>query len=139
MFSGALLQLVALWSLEMRKYIDLIDARNTKIWKQSNKSFLRAEPDRTDELNWQFCLAGGAKTAPRILILSIAMGADYSFYVKSIATYAPAFLRYNNSVLARVFQPIILRPTVFGTQTYKHMYMYDFLIFFGSFSSLIGL
>ena len=40
--------------------------------------------------------------APRILIFSIAMGADYSFYVKSIATYAPAFLGYNNSVLARV-------------------------------------
>ena len=30
------------------------------------------------------------------------MGADYLFYVKSIATYAPAFLGYNNSVLARV-------------------------------------
>ena len=30
------------------------------------------------------------------------MGADYSFFVKSIATYAPAFLRHNNSVLARV-------------------------------------
>ena len=30
------------------------------------------------------------------------MGADYSFYMKYIATYAPAFLRYNNSVLARV-------------------------------------
>ena len=40
--------------------------------------------------------------APRILIFSIAMGADYSFYVKSIATYASAFLAYNNSVLARV-------------------------------------
>ena len=30
------------------------------------------------------------------------MGADYLFYVKSIATYAPAFFGYNNSVLARV-------------------------------------
>ena len=30
------------------------------------------------------------------------MGADYSFYMKSIAAYALAFLRYNNSVLARV-------------------------------------
>ena len=30
------------------------------------------------------------------------MDAHYSFYVKSIATYAPAFLRYNNSVLASV-------------------------------------
>ena len=47
------------------------------------------------------------------------MGADYSFYVKSIATYAPAFLGYNNSVLARVssestyiFQSLFFR---FGT------------------------
>ena len=31
-----------------------------------------------------------------------AMGTDYSFYLKSIATYAPAFLGYNNSALARV-------------------------------------
>ena len=30
------------------------------------------------------------------------MGADYTFHVKSIATYAPAFLTHNNSVLARV-------------------------------------
>ena len=35
-------------------------------------------------------------------MFSIAMGADYSFYMKSIGAYAPAFLRYNNSVLARV-------------------------------------
>ena len=51
-------------------------------------------------LNWQCCLAGSSKTAPRILIFSIAMGADYSFYVKS---YAPAFSAYNNSVLASVY------------------------------------
>ena len=37
-----------------------------------------------------------------IFIFSIATGTDYSFYVKSIVTYAPAFLGYNNSVLARV-------------------------------------
>ena len=37
-------------------------------------------------LEWQCCLAGSSKTAPRILIFSIAMGADCSFYVKSIAT-----------------------------------------------------
>ena len=55
-------------------------------------------------LDWQCCLAGSSKTAPRILIFSNAMDTTYSFYVKSIATYAPAFLRYNNSVLARVFQ-----------------------------------
>jgi hypothetical protein len=39
--------------------------------------------------NWQCCLASSSKTAPRILIFSIVLGAEYSFYVKSIATYAP--------------------------------------------------
>ena len=40
--------------------------------------------------------------APRIFIFSIVLGAEYSFYVKSNATYAPTFLGYNNSVLAIV-------------------------------------
>ena len=40
--------------------------------------------------------------APRILIFSIAMGADYSFYVKFIDTRAPNFLGYIISVLASV-------------------------------------
>ena len=31
------------------------------------------------------------------------MDVNYSFNVKSIATYAPVFLRYDNSVLVRVF------------------------------------
>jgi hypothetical protein len=39
--------------------------------------------------NWQCCLARSSKTAPRIFIFSIALGAEDSFYVKSIATYAP--------------------------------------------------
>ena len=39
-------------------------------------------------LNWQCGLAGSSKTAPRILIFSIVLGAEYSFYVKSNATYA---------------------------------------------------
>ena len=30
-----------------------------------------------------------SKTASRILIFSIVLGAEYSFYVKSITTYAP--------------------------------------------------
>ena len=38
--------------------------------------------------------------APRILIFSIAMGADYSFYVKSIATFALTFFGHIISVLA---------------------------------------
>ena len=53
-------------------------------------------------LDWQCCLAGSSKTAPRILIFSIAMGADNSFYVKSIATYTPTFIGYIITVLARV-------------------------------------
>ena len=40
--------------------------------------------------------------APRIFIFSIVLGAEYSFYVKSISTYAPTFLGYDKSVLAIV-------------------------------------
>ena len=55
--------------------------------------------------NWpsrQCCLAGSSKTAPMILIFSIAMGAEYLSYVKSIATFAPTFYGYIISVLANV-------------------------------------
>ena len=47
-------------------------------------------------------VAGSSKTAPRIFFFSIVLGAEYSFYVKSIATYAPTFLGHNSSVLAIV-------------------------------------
>ena len=40
------------------------------------------------------------------MIFSIAMGADYSFYVKSIATYAPIFFGYFFSVLANVLRAV---------------------------------
>ena len=40
--------------------------------------------------------------APRILIFSIAMDVDNSFYVKFIATEAPTFFGYIISVLAMV-------------------------------------
>ena len=53
--------------------------------------------------NWQCCSDGTSKMAPRILIFSIAMGANKLFYVKSIATYAPTFFRYIISVLAIVW------------------------------------
>ena len=45
-------------------------------------------------LDCQCCLAGSSKTAPRILLFSIAMGAGYSFYVKSVGTCAPTFFGY---------------------------------------------
>ena len=34
-------------------------------------------------LDWQCCLAGSSKMAPRISIFSIVLGAEYSFYVES--------------------------------------------------------
>ena len=52
--------------------------------------------------NWPCCLAGSSKTAPTILIFSIAMDAEYLPYVKSIATFAPTFYGYIISVLASV-------------------------------------
>jgi hypothetical protein len=42
-------------------------------------------------LDWQCCFAGSCKTAPRILIFSIAIGADYSFELNFIETYAPTY------------------------------------------------
>ena len=53
--------------------------------------------------NWHCFLSGSPKTVPRILILSIAMGAEYLFYVKSIATFALTFFGYIISVLASVY------------------------------------
>ena len=55
-----------------------------------------------DWLNWQCCLASSSKTAPRILIFSIAMGADYSFELISIETYVPQFNGNNKLFLGSV-------------------------------------
>ena len=52
--------------------------------------------------NRQCCLAGSSKRAPRILIFSIAMGVDYSFYVKTIKTHAREFLTLNILAIGRV-------------------------------------
>ena len=60
-------------------------------------------------LDWQCCSAGSSKTAPRILIFSIAMDADYSFCVKSIAPFALTFLGYIILVLASVYPSITFR------------------------------
>ena len=43
-------------------------------------------------LDWQSCLAGSSKMAPRIFIFSIVLGAENLSYVKSIATFALTFL-----------------------------------------------
>ena len=55
-----------------------------------------------DGLDWQCCLAGSSKRAPRIFIFSIFLGAEYLSYVKFIDTRAPNFLGYIISVLASV-------------------------------------
>ena len=53
-------------------------------------------------LDWQCYLAGSSKTAPKILIFSMAIGADYSFELISIETYAPQFIGHNNVFLDSV-------------------------------------
>ena len=53
-------------------------------------------------LDWQCYLAGSFKTGPRILIVSIAMGVDYSFEVENNEIWAPAFFKHNNSSVATV-------------------------------------
>ena len=54
--------------------------------------------------NWKCCLAGSSKTALRNLIFSIAMSADYSFYVKTIEIHARAFLTLNILAIGRVYE-----------------------------------
>ena len=53
-------------------------------------------------LYWQCFLAGSSKTAPRILIFSIAIVADYSFEMKNSEIWVPAFFRHNKSFIAAV-------------------------------------
>ena len=53
-------------------------------------------------LNWQCYIAGRFKTATRILIFSIGMDAHYSFEVKNIEIWVPAFYKHNNSSAATV-------------------------------------
>ena len=48
-------------------------------------------------LDWQCFSAGSSKRAPRIFIVSIALGAEYLSYLKSIETHARAFLPLNIS------------------------------------------
>ena len=47
--------------------------------KQHYQFSLFTRKNGPNGLNWQCCLAGSSKTAPTILIFSIAMGAGYSF------------------------------------------------------------
>ena len=66
------------------------------------KHHCQSSPFISNWPNRQYYLAGRSKTAPSILIFSIALDADYSSYVKSIATFALIFFGYIILVLARV-------------------------------------
>jgi hypothetical protein len=70
--------------------------------------------------NWQCCLAGPSKTAPRILIFSIALGADYAFYVKTIETHVRAFLALNILAIGRVSREEEERYDTFYVTFYLH-------------------
>ena len=50
--------------------------------------------------NWPNQQCCSSKTAPRILIFSIAIGNDYSHEVKNSEIQAPAFFKHNNSFIA---------------------------------------
>ena len=77
--------------------------------------YLKIGPDWP---NRQCCLAGSSQLAPRILIFSIAMGADYSFYVKIIETHACAFFKVIIFSLGSVFHvPINTLPLISMSQT----------------------
>ena len=69
-------------------------------------------------LDWQCYLAGSSKTAPRILIFSIAIGADYSYEMKNSEIWAPAFFKHNNSFIA----------TVNGTESLLKICKYIFIV-----------
>ena len=53
-------------------------------------------------MDWQCCLAGSSKWAPRILIFSIVLGAQNLSYVKSIEIHVRAFLPLNISAISSV-------------------------------------
>ena len=62
-----------------------ITTKNANLWYLAPSKNLMHHP--LNGLDWQCCFAGSSKAAPRILIFSIAMGANYSFYVKTIETH----------------------------------------------------
>ena len=95
---------------ESGTYLELENVSITSIYSRRAPSialpiqpiYHKIGPNWPNWPNRQCCLAGSSKTAPRILIFSIAMGADYSFYVKTIETHARAFLTLTTLVIGSV-------------------------------------
>ena len=63
---------------------------------------------------------GSSKTAPRILIFSNAMVADYSLDMKNIYIWALAFFKHNNSFIATVISMFTHTQTHFHTQSHSN-------------------
>ena len=55
------------------------------------KQHCQISPFGPNRLDWQCFVAGSSKTAPRILIFLIAIGADYCFEAKNIEIWVPKF------------------------------------------------
>ena len=60
------------------------------LWELPAKQHCQFE---VNGLDWQCCLAGSSKTAPRIFIFSIVLGAECLSYLKSIETHARTFFK----------------------------------------------
>ena len=60
-------------------------------------------------LDWLCCLAGSSKTAPRILIFSIAIGANYSYEMKNSEIWATCIFKHNNSFIATVLLVSVIK------------------------------
>jgi hypothetical protein len=73
-------------AIEKVKIVGTVLELSVKQQCQSSPFASKNGPNGPNGLNWQCCLAGSSKTAPRILIFSTAMGAKLSFYMKFIAT-----------------------------------------------------
>ena len=93
------------WQLRKKNWAVL--GLPAKQYSQSSQIYCENGPNGLD---WQCCLAGSSKTAPRILIFSITMSANYSLELISIETYVPQFLGPNDFFLGSVQR--VLQSTV---------------------------
>ena len=64
------------------------------------KQHCQISPFGPNRLDWQCFVAGSSKTAPRILIFLIAIGADYCFEAKNIEIWVPKFFQHNDLFIA---------------------------------------
>ena len=96
-----------------------VDKEESKSWglfwsykPNSNINLAILQPNfEVNGLDWQCCLAGSSKTAPRIFIFSIFLGAEYLSYVNTIATFALTLFGYGFSVLASLSKDLMFSPT----------------------------